>query len=76
MRAHVAAGRIGSCLSHLVDFRQAAGEFCPHHVGHYLGLDTHDTAVVSKGLGLQPGMVVTVEPGLYVPRKATKAPER
>lgn len=35
-----------------------------HGVSHYLGLDTHD--VGSRELNLAPGMVVTVEPGLYI----------
>ncbi|KAJ1961780.1 aminopeptidase [Dispira parvispora] len=39
----------------------------PHHVGHYLGIDVHDTLDVSRNLELQAGMVVTIEPGVYVP---------
>ena len=55
---------------------QAASEFCPHHVGHYLGMDTHDTHLVSRGLGLHPGMVVTVEPGIYIAADNSEVPER
>ncbi len=39
----------------------------PHHLGHYLGLDTHDTMNVDRNTVLAPGMVVTIEPGVYVP---------
>ncbi|MGL4336640.1 MAG: aminopeptidase P N-terminal domain-containing protein [Turicibacter sp.] len=35
-----------------------------HGIGHYLGLDTHD--VGGRGGVLKPGMVITVEPGLYI----------
>lgn len=36
-----------------------------HGVSHFLGLDTHDVGSY-KDLVLQPGMVLTVEPGLYI----------
>ena len=42
----------------------AAFNYCPHHVSHYLGMDVHDTGKVSRGLPVQPGMIVTVEPGI------------
>lgn len=35
-----------------------------HGVSHYLGLDTHD--VGTRDVDLKPGMVLTVEPGLYI----------
>lgn len=36
-----------------------------HGVSHFLGLDTHDVGDY-KDMVLQPGMVITVEPGLYI----------
>ncbi|KAK9811610.1 hypothetical protein WJX72_006911 [[Myrmecia] bisecta] len=39
----------------------------PHSVGHWLGMDTHDTSSVSHDTPLEPGVVLTVEPGLYIP---------
>ncbi|KAI9226389.1 MAG: peptidase M24, structural domain-containing protein, partial [Piptocephalis tieghemiana] len=39
----------------------------PHHVGHFLGLDVHDTPHIGRHLPLKSGCVVTIEPGLYVP---------
>lgn len=46
-------------------FLQAAARFCPHHVGHYLGMDVHDTGLASKNMKLLPGMIITIEPGMY-----------
>ncbi len=43
-------------------------EFFPHRTSHWLGLDTHDVGDYRDGGGavrLCPGMVFTVEPGLY-----------
>jgi Xaa-Pro aminopeptidase len=36
-----------------------------HSTGHHLGLNTHDPA--DHGKPLAPGMIITVEPGLYLP---------
>lgn len=47
-------------------FWKVVKRLCPHHVGHYLGMDVHDSESVSKNLSLQEGMVITVEPGIYV----------
>ncbi|GJQ74514.1 hypothetical protein Trydic_g21381 [Trypoxylus dichotomus] len=44
---------------------RTAFQFCPHHVSHYLGMDVHDTPTVPRSIKVVPGMVVTVEPGLY-----------
>ncbi|XP_043479995.1 xaa-Pro aminopeptidase 3-like [Leptopilina heterotoma] len=55
----------------------AAGyAYCPHHVSHYLGMDVHDTAKISRSIKVQPGMIVTVEPGIYVsPKNQFALPE-
>lgn len=39
--------------------------YYPHAVSHHLGLDVHDAADYS--LPLAEGMVITVEPGVYIP---------
>lgn len=55
---------------------KAARKYCPHHVGHYLGMDVHDTPDMPRSLPLQPGMVITVEPGIYIPEDDRDAPEK
>lgn len=43
--------------------------FYMHRTGHWLGLDVHDVGVYKHGESaqlLQPGQVLTVEPGLYI----------
>ncbi|XP_046399829.1 xaa-Pro aminopeptidase 3-like isoform X1 [Ischnura elegans] len=58
------------------EMSKVAYRYCPHHVSHYLGMDVHDTPAVPRSLPLLPGMVVTVEPGIYVPESDTTAPAR
>ncbi|KAJ6637107.1 Xaa-Pro aminopeptidase 3 [Pseudolycoriella hygida] len=58
-----------------MDLAKAAYSYCPHHVSHYLGMDVHDTSTVSRSVHLQPGMVCTVEPGIYISRDRKDVPE-
>jgi len=44
------------------------GQYFIHGLGHHLGLDAHDP--VSEEAPLEPGMVVTNEPGIYIPDEA------
>ncbi|WP_426817519.1 Xaa-Pro aminopeptidase [Winslowiella sp. 2C04] len=44
-------------------------QFFMHGLSHWLGLDVHDVGhygTVDRGRTLEPGMVLTVEPGLYI----------
>jgi len=45
-----------------------------HNTGHWLGLDVHDVGeyeIDGHSRVLEPGMVLTVEPGIYIPQSAT-----
>jgi Xaa-Pro aminopeptidase len=52
--------------------------YFPHRTSHWLGLDVHDVGdhVNDDGtpVALEPGMVLTVEPGLYIPADDESAP--
>lgn len=53
---------------HAVDLiaQKTYQEFYMHGTGHFLGLDVHDACNINNSSrALEPGMVLTVEPGLY-----------
>nr|WP_096777733.1 Xaa-Pro aminopeptidase [Izhakiella australiensis] len=56
---------------------QAHRQFFMHGLSHWLGLDVHDVGHygVDRDRPLEPGMVLTVEPGLYIAPDA-EVPER
>lgn len=50
-----------------------------HRCSHWLGMDVHDVGAYyrgGKGRPLEPGMVLTVEPGIYISENATGPAER
>ena len=84
---HDAATRV--LVEGLIDFKLCKGsvdsvladesykQFYMHRTGHWLGLDVHDAGdYMQKGKWrkLKPGMVLTVEPGLYI-RPAPNVPK-
>jgi Xaa-Pro aminopeptidase len=53
-------------------------EYYVHNTGHWLGLDVHDVGeyeIDGHSRVLEPGMVLTVEPGIYIPENATAVNE-
>jgi len=54
-------------------------QFYMHGIGHYLGMDVHDVGlyrVDDEPRKLEPGMIVTIEPGLYVAPNTQNIPEK
>jgi len=57
---------------------QAYRQFYMHRTGHWLGLDVHDVGDYKVGDAwreLEPGMVLTIEPGLYIAPGSKKVPK-
>ena len=56
---------------------EAYKRFYMHRTGHWLGMDVHDVGnyyVGGKARALEPGMVLTVEPGIYIGKDYDKVP--
>ncbi len=66
----VSLGLLQGKLNELIE-KEAYRRFYMHRTGHWLGMDVHDVGSYRQGdrwRTLQPGMVMTVEPGLYIPQ--------
>jgi Xaa-Pro aminopeptidase len=77
-RGLVKLGLLKGSVSKLIkdgDYRK----FYMHRTGHWLGLDVHDVGdykVDGEWRELEPGMVLTVEPGLYIPAGLKGVPRK
>jgi len=47
---------------------KSLGQYFIHGIGHFLGLDAHDAG--GEAPTLEPGMIITNEPGIYIPGEA------
>ena len=75
IRLDILSGKLGKLLK-----EEAYKPYYMHRTGHWLGMDVHDVGRYKhndKWRTLEPGMVLTVEPGLYMPATdAVPAPFR
>ncbi|QSZ41172.1 M24 family metallopeptidase [Sulfurimonas aquatica] len=55
-------------------------KYYPHGIGHWMGIDVHDESPYmdenSKEIRLQEGMVMTIEPGIYIDINDNKVPKK
>ncbi len=68
VRTGVACGEVDATARRVLAGRRV-GHYFVHSTGHGLGLEVHESPRVAKGQAqrLEPGSVITVEPGVYVP---------
>jgi Xaa-Pro aminopeptidase len=52
--------------------KQEANKYYPHGLGHHIGMDVHDRGTYNE---LKKGMVITIEPGIYIPEKSDCDPK-
>ncbi|MGR9071707.1 MAG: Xaa-Pro aminopeptidase [Gammaproteobacteria bacterium] len=67
----VALGILQGDVAKLIE-EEAYKPFYMHRIGHWLGMDVHDVGdykVAGQWRLLEPGMVLTIEPGLYISEK-------
>ncbi len=54
--------------------------FYMHRIGHFLGMDVHDVGRYQTPTGdsrpLEPGIILTIEPGLYIAADAEEVPDK
>lgn len=54
-------------------------QFYMHRLGHFLGMDVHDVGryhISDESRRVEPGMVMTIEPGLYISPDTKDIPEK
>lgn len=74
----VKLGLLKGTVSKLIK-EEAYRRFYMHRTGHWLGLDVHDVGDYKVGdewRELEPGMVLTVEPGIYIAAGTKGVPKR
>jgi Xaa-Pro aminopeptidase len=70
VRAGVTAGEVDAAARKVLR-KAGLGRYFTHSTGHGVGLEIHEAPRVAAGQRevLKPGMVITIEPGVYFPGK-------
>lgn len=74
----VSLGLLEGAVDDLVE-REEYRRYFMHRTSHWIGMDVHDVGAYRPGGNpriLEPGMTLTVEPGLYIAANAKEAPEK
>jgi Xaa-Pro aminopeptidase len=75
VRPGVSAGQIDALARDKIS-AHGLGSFFTHHTGHHVGFRYHDPGFLilpGESSKLEPGMVITIEPGVYVPERGAGA---
>src|SRR5690606_13928224 len=70
LAALIDLGVLRGTVDELIEKKEEYHPFLPHRTSHWLGLDVHDVGdykTAGEPRRLEPGMVLTVEPGIYLP---------
>jgi Xaa-Pro aminopeptidase len=70
VRPGIAVGEVDAAARKVLR-KAGLGRYFTHSTGHGVGLEIHEMPRVADGQReiLQPGMVITIEPGVYFPGK-------
>lgn len=78
-QALVDLGILNGEVSTLLESK-AHKKYAPHGIGHWMGLDVHDPCPyvddAGESLVFQAGMVMTIEPGIYIRADDVSVPEK
>lgn len=68
IRPEAAAGQVDAAARQVIA-RAGFGDYFTHALGHGVGLNIHEAPRLAPAqeMALKPGMVMTVEPGIYIP---------
>jgi Xaa-Pro aminopeptidase len=74
MRLGLLQGEIGKLIE-----EEKYKQFYMHRLGHFLGMDVHDVGryqIDGESRPLEPGIVITIEPGIYIAADTKDIPEK